>query len=398
MRTFDPFIEKTINYDQIMRVYLDNAATTPICEEVIEVMTSCLRDLYGNPSSIHADGRKARAAIENARKTIASYLNASIGEIFFTSGGTESNNMAIKCAVRDLGVQRIISSPTEHHCVLHTLDTLENQQQVEVVYLSVDSRGRIDLQELERTLQGSQQKTLVSIMHANNEIGTKMPLEQVAALCQTHGAYFHSDTVQTAGHFPIDVEKTPIHFLSGSAHKFHGAKGSGFIYINGDAMIKPFIDGGSQERNMRGGTENIAGILGLAKAFELANEDMATRHQHIASIRQYFMEELQGNFADIRFNGDYDGEFLYTVLSVSFPPSPKSDLLLLNLDISGISASGGSACTSGAEAGSHVLQAIGADTSRKTIRFSFSHNNTKEEIDFVIEKLKAVVESRKIAV
>ena len=379
-----------------MRIYLDNAATTPICAEVLDVMTSCLRDLYGNPSSIHADGRKARAAIENARKTVAGYLNASIGEIFFTSGGTESNNMAIKCAVRDLGVKRIISSHTEHHCVLHTLDSLETCEKVQVEYVSVDNRGRIDLKALETLLRDDSTKTLVSLMHANNEIGTMIPLERVSQLCETYGAYLHSDTVQTAGHFPIDVDKTRIHFLSGSAHKFHGAKGCGFIYINGDAMLKPFIDGGSQERNMRGGTENIAGILGLAKAFELANDQMAERTRHITEVRNHFIQQLELHFEDIRFNGDYDGNCLYTVLSVSFPPSPKSELLLLNLDIMGISASGGSACTSGAEAGSHVLKAIGADPSRKTIRFSFSHHTSKDEIDQVIEKLKTIVVGKQL--
>ncbi len=378
-----------------MRIYLDNAATTPLSEEVIEVMVDCLRDLYGNPSSIHADGRQARAAIEKARKTVANYLNASIGEIFFTSGGTESNNMALKCTVRDLGVTRIISSPIEHHCVLHTLESLEKQG-VEVVLLPVDQRGRVSISALEKTIQQGEKKTLVSLMHANNEIGTLLPLHRVSQICEQYGAYLHSDTVQTTGHFPIDVEKTRIHFLSGSAHKFHGAKGCGFIYINGDAMLKPFIDGGSQERNMRGGTENIAGIIGLAKAFELANDHMEQRRQHISDIRQYFIDQLQENLEDIQFNGDYDGDSLYTVLSVSFPHSPKSDLLLLNLDIMGISASGGSACSSGAEAGSHVLSAIGADLKRKTIRFSFSHSNTKAEIDQVVAKLKTVVTTKQL--
>ena len=379
-----------------MRIYFDNAATTPLCEEVIQVMTTCLRDLYGNPSSIHADGRKARAAIEEARKTIAGHLNASIGEIFFTSGGTESNNMALKCAVRDLGIQRIISCKTEHHCVLHTLEALEKSGLISIDYVSTDNKGHIDLEALENLLQDGQKKTLVSLMHANNEIGTMIPLAKVSALCETHGAYFHSDTVQTAGHFPIDVEDVKIHFLSGSAHKFHGAKGCGFIYINGEAMLKPFIDGGSQERNMRGGTENIAGILGLAKAFDLANTELQEREKHIREIRSYFIHQLQDQLEDIQFNGDYDGQCLYTVLNVSFPPSPKSELLLLNLDIMGISASGGSACTSGAEAGSHVLQAIGTDPQRKSIRFSFSHYNTKNEVDQVMEKLKSIVASKQL--
>jgi len=374
-----------------MRVYFDNAATTPVSEEVIDAMLPCLREHYGNPSSIHADGRKVRAAIEEARKTIANQLGASIGEIFFTSGGTESNNMALKCAVRDLGVQRIISSPTEHHCILHTLENIEHNDGVEVVYVKIDEKGRIDYRNLESLLRLGGKTTLVSLMHANNEIGTKIDLDKVSQMCENYEAYFHTDSVQTMGHFKIDVSKLPINFMSGSAHKFHGPKGIGFIYINADSLIKPFINGGAQERNMRGGTENVYGIIGIAKAFELACNNMEKRHQHIHEIRQYFIEQLVANFEDIRFNGDYDGDYLYTVLSVSFPPSPKSAMLLLSLDISGISASGGSACSSGAEVGSHVMAAIKADPARKTIRFSFSHYNTKEEVDYTIEKLKTLI-------
>ncbi|MCB9340643.1 MAG: cysteine desulfurase [Lewinellaceae bacterium] len=374
-----------------MRIYLDNAATTPLRPEVIEAMTRCMHEHFGNPSSIHADGRTVRAAIETARKTVAKHLHASIGEIFFTSGGTESNNMAIKCAVRDLGVRRIISSPLEHHCVLHSLDNVE-QQGVKIDLLNVDGRGRIDYGQLEEMLQsGNGTKTLVSLMHANNEIGTLNDMERISLICEKYGAYYHSDTVQTMAHFPIDVSTIKIHFLSGGAHKFHGPKGCGFIYINHGAMLKPYIDGGSQERNMRGGTENIYGIVGLARAFELACENMEQYRQYIEELRSYFMAQLQENFEDIQFNGDFDGNYLYTVLSVSFPPSSKSELLLLQLDIAGISASGGSACSSGAEAGSHVLQAIGADPGRKTIRFSFSYNNTKAEIDLVINKLREIL-------
>ncbi len=380
-----------------MRIYLDNAATTPLRPEVIEAMTRSMQEHFGNPSSIHADGRTVRAAIEEARKTVAKHLNASIGEIFFTSGGTESNNMAIKCSVRDLGVRRIISSPIEHHCVLHSLESVEKQG-VTIEMLRVDDRGRIDYNQLEALLQDAGAgKTLVSIMHANNEIGTLSDMERISELCHTYGAFYHSDTVQTMGHFPIDVSKTKIHFISGGAHKFHGPKGCGFIYINGETKLKPMIDGGSQERNMRGGTENIYGITGLAKAFDLACENMETYSNYIDDLRSYFMEQLRENFEGIEFNGDYDGKYLYTVLSVSFPPSPKSDLLLLQLDIAGISASGGSACSSGAEAGSHVLAGIGADPDRKTIRFSFSHYNTKEEIDQVIDKLKNIIEVKKMA-
>lgn len=376
----------------MQRVYFDNAATTPISPEVVEAMLPVLREQYGNPSSIHAEGRSVRALIENARKTVARCINASTAEVFFTSGGTESNNMAVKCAVRDLGVRRIISSPTEHHCGLHTIETVEKQAGVEVVWLPVDALGRIDMDALEQALAiGDDKKTLVSLMHANNEIGTMIDLDRVAALCRQYGALFHSDTVQTVGHFPIDVSKTPVHFLAGAAHKFHGPKGVGFIYINSECAIHPFIDGGGQERNMRGGTENVYGIVGLARALELACTEMDERSARIRDVRQYMIDRLLESFDDIQFNGDLFGQSLYTVLSVSFPPSPKNELLLLSLDIAGISASGGSACSSGAEKGSHVLGAIGADPERKSIRFSFSHYNTREEVDFVIDKLKNIL-------
>ena len=379
-----------------MRIYLDNTATTPLRPEVIEVMTLSMQQHFGNPSSIHADGRSVKAAIEEARKIVAKHLNASIGEIFFTSGGTESNNMAIKCAVRDLGVRRIISSPIEHHCVLHSLNAVEKQG-VTIEMLNVDERGRVDYDQLEELLAAGPSNTLVSLMHANNEIGTLTDMERISKLCETHGALYHSDTVQTMGHFPMDVSKTKIHFISAGAHKFHGPKGCGFIYINGETQLKPWIDGGSQERNMRGGTENIYGIAGLAKAFDLACRNLEEYRQYIEDLRSYFMKKLVENFEDIQFNGDYDGHYLYTVLSVSFPPSPKSELLLLQLDIEGISASGGSACSSGAETGSHVLTGAGADPNRKTIRFSFSHYNTRQEIDLVIEKLKKILEVKKVA-
>ena len=374
------------------RVYFDNAATTPISEEVIDAMLPVLREQYGNPSSIHAEGRSVRSVVEAARKTVAQCIGASTAEIFFTSGGTESNNMAIKCSVRDLGVRRIISSPTEHHCGLHAIEAVERNNGVEVVWLPVDHRGRVDLDALGKALaEGGNTKTLVSLMHANNEIGTMLSLAEVSDLCRQFGALFHTDTVQTIGHIPINVQETPVNFLSGAAHKFHGPKGVGFIYINPASPIKPFIDGGAQERNMRGGTENVYGIVGLAKALELATNEIESRTQHIMGLRDYMQHRLQDAFEDIEFNGDYDGACLYTVLNASFPPSPKNELLLLSLDIAGVSASGGSACSSGAEKGSHVLEAIGADPGRKSIRFSFSHYNTKEEVDFVIEKLKAII-------
>ena len=367
-----------------MRIYFDNAATTPLDERVITVMSDTMRELYGNPSSIHAEGRQVRALIERARKTIANALNASIGEIFFTSGGTESNNMALKCAVRDLGVQRVISSPLEHHCVLHTLDRLKAAG-VAVEYVRVGACGTVDYDHLETLLQTGDTKTLVSLMHANNEIGTLLDLERTAALCDTYGAFLHSDTVQTVGHYPIDVDALNIQFLSGAAHKFHGPKGVGFIYINGNHLIQPFIDGGAQERNMRGGTENVYGIAGMAKAIELAYAELDERRAKIKELRTYMRERLTERFEGLAFNGAEQA--LYTVLSVSFPPSANTDMLLLSLDIAGISASGGSACSSGSDTGSHVIQALDQDPTRKTIRFSFSHLNTREEVDRVVAEL-----------
>ena len=374
-----------------MRVYFDNAATTPISKEVIELMADLMKTHHGNPSSIHKEGREARTIIEEARKTIAQNIGASIGEIFFTSGGTESNNMVLKCAVRDLGVQKIISSPIEHHCILHALEALEKSTDVNVEYVEVDNKGCVNFEHLEYLLSMSKEKTLVSLMHCNNEIGTLMDLDKVSRICQKHEAYFHTDTVQTMGYFPIDVSTTKINFLAGAAHKFHGPKGVGFIYINGDNIIKPMIDGGSQERNMRAGTENIYGIAGMAKALEDACANMESKREYISGLRSYMKAQLLEHFEDIQFNGDHEGSFHYKTISVSFPPSPKSDLMLLNLDILGICASGGSACSSGAEKGSHVLEGIQAPADRKSIRFSFSKYNSMEEIDFVIEKLKTII-------
>ncbi len=374
------------------RIYFDNAATTPLHPEVIIAMSNAMQENYGNPSSIHAEGRKARAAIEKARKQVASYLGASIGELFFTSGGTESNNMILKGAVRDLSVERIISSETEHPCVLHPLDYLKKYNLIQVDFVKQDNKGRIRLDHLNELLEQNKKKTLVSLMHANNEIGTMINLDEVAALCEKHNALFHSDTVQTIGHYPIDVSKTKIHFLSGSAHKFHGPKGTGFVYIRNDSIVKPHIDGGGQERNMRGGTENTYGILGLAKALELACDNREKNWPYISSLRTYMAEHLLKKIKGVQFNGDFDGSAHYKTLSVSFPPSPKADLLLMNLDIAGISVSGGSACSSGADAGSHVLDVLESDPDRKMIRFSFSHFNTKEEVDVVMKKLIQILQ------
>ncbi|MEM6771864.1 MAG: cysteine desulfurase family protein, partial [Bacteroidota bacterium] len=324
------------------RIFLDNSATTPLDPEVLSAMTDVMAEYYGNPSSIHAEGRRARALIEEARKTVATVLNCSIGEIFFTSGGTEANNMALKNSVRDLGVTRIISSPLEHHCVLHSLDSIKATGLAEVVMVRIDEKGNVDLEDLKRLLANSKEKTLVSLMHANNEIGNLLPLKEVADLCETYSALFHCDTVQTMGYYPIDLEKTRVNFLSGSAHKFYGPKGVGFIYVNNDNIIKPYLDGGAQERNMRGGTENIYGIVGLAKALEKAVAARDERAAHIAELKAHFKGALQAKYPTVTFNGDTDGGH-YKVLSVSFPESAKGDLLLMNLDLNGISASGGSA-------------------------------------------------------
>lgn len=374
------------------RVYFDNAATTPMSDEVIEFMSDMMRNHYGNPSSIHKEGREARTIIEEARKTIANLIGASIGEIFFTSGGTEANNMVLRCAVRDLGVTRIITSPIEHHCILHTLEAMEKETNIKVDYVEVDQKGKVSLAHLEALISENSEKTLVSLMHCNNEIGTLLDLEKVAEMCAEHNVYFHSDTVQTMGYYPINVDKTKISFLAGAAHKFHGPKGVGFIYINGENLVKPIINGGAQERNMRAGTENIYGIAGMAKALELSYGNLEKTYQYTLGLRSYLKNQLKEHFEDIQFNGDHEGDFHFKTLSVSFPPSPKSAMLLLNLDILGICASGGSACSSGAEKGSHVLQKIQTNPDRKSIRFSFSKHNTKEEVDFLIEKLKTIIQ------
>jgi cysteine desulfurase len=374
-----------------MKIYFDNAATTPIDPVVLAEMMPYLTDNFGNPSSIHEYGRKAKAAVEKSRKIVAKYLNASAAEVFFTSCGTESNNMVIKQAVANLGVKRIISSPTEHHCVLHTVKT-EGSKGVAVDYVQVNAKGDIDLAHLETLLAAQPEtKTLVSLMHANNEIGTLLNIQHVGEICAKYGALFHSDSVQTVAHYPMDVQATKVHFLSGSAHKFHGPKGIGFVYINGNNTIKPLIEGGAQERNMRAGTENVVGIVGLGKALELWMTEGEQYRNHIESIRDYMAEQLLAEIPSIVFNGYTDQRSLYHVLSVSVPANQKTELLLFNLDISGICASGASACASGSMQASHVLEAIKADENRRTVRFSFSKNNTKDEVDFAVAKLKEMV-------
>ncbi len=294
--------------------------------------------------------------------------------------------MALKNSVRDLGVTRIISSPLEHHCVLHSLDSIRAAGAARIEMVATDEKGNIALADLEQRLAASEEKTLVSLMHANNEIGNLLPLEKVSALCAAAGAFFHCDTVQTMGFLPLDLHATQVSFLSGSAHKFYGPKGVGFIYVNNNNQIKPYLDGGAQERNMRGGTENIYGIVGLAAALERATAEREQRAATITDLKTYFMGRLAERYPEIRFNGDPD-HGLFKVLSVSLPASPKGELLLMNLDMAGISASGGSACSSGIDVGSHVIGHLYPGSLRHTIRFSFSHHNTKAELDAVVEKL-----------
>jgi cysteine desulfurase len=374
----------------MQRIYLDHASTTPLLPEVIEEMNAVMSQTYGNASSIHHHGRSARTIIEANRKKIANALRASIGEIFFTSSATEAHNMILYGAVRDLGVTRIISSPTEHHCILHPLDHLSDGGSVKVDYVKVDSSGQVDVNHLKDLLQQEGYKTLVSLMHANNEIGTMIDLAAIGDLCHEHGALLHCDTVQTIGKYPIDVSATPISFCAGSAHKFNGPKGIGFVYINGDNIIKPYLRGGAQERNMRAGTENVYGIAGMGKALEMALLEQEERKNYVSGLRQYFVDRLDAELIDIKINGGEATQSLYNIVSVSFPASEKADLLHFNLDIGGISASAGSACSSGIEADSHVLLAIGHPPERKTIRFSLSHLNTTAELDIVVDKLKNI--------
>lgn len=390
MKKFFPLRGNLIYLCNVFKIYLDNAATTPIDALVVEEMSYVLRNYYGNPSSIHSLGREARTQIEKSRKRIAEIINCSASEIFFTSGGTEADNLAIRGSVKDLGVTHIISSEIEHHAVKHTIEDLEKRKKIRVSWLKLDDKGRIDLINLKELLN-TKEKTLVSLMHANNEIGTMINLEEISNLCKETGAIFHSDTVQTFGHFPINVKTTQVDFLACSAHKFHGPKGIGFIYINSRNKINPIITGGSQERNLRAGTENLYGIVGLTKALEIAVKDMSEHANYIRSLKNYMIERLIHEIPDVKFNGETDENSLYTVLNVQFPVNPNGETFLMKLDIAGICASGGSACTSGSDTGSHVLRSIGTPQDRPNIRFSFSKYNTKEEIEKVVQILKSMI-------
>ncbi|WP_207423624.1 cysteine desulfurase family protein [Desertivirga brevis] len=377
----------------MQKIYLDNAATTPIDPEVMTEMCRVMETYYGNPSSIHAHGREARTVVEKARKKIASLLKASPAEIFFTSGGTEADNLAIRSAVTDYKIEHAITSRIEHHAVLHTLEALEKAGVIKLSYVRVDNKGTVDFGHLEELLQ-TNSRSLVSLMEANNEIGTLTDMKAVGDLCWQYNAIFHCDTVQTMGHYRHNLQELKVHFITCAGHKFHGPKGVGFIYINPSVKINPLIYGGSQERNMRGGTENLYGIAGLAKALDIAYSHMDEHQQYIQRLKSYMKEQLEKEIEGVSFNGETDPDkSLYTVLNVSFPEMDMADMLLFNMDIAGISCSGGSACSSGTNIGSHVLEGIGASPSRPAIRFSFSKLNTKEEIDYTVSKLKDAMTS-----
>lgn len=373
-----------------MKVYLDNAATTPMLPEVVDAMLPYMTAHFGNPSATHSFGRETRAAIEKARKEIARYLNAKASEIIFTSGGTESNNLALTTAVRELGVERIITSRIEHHCVLHTVAFLGDCSCTEIEYVNLEACGKADLQHLKSLLAASDKKTLVSLMHGNNEVGAMNDLQAIGELCSEFGAYFHSDTVQTMAHYPFNLAELKVHFLTGSAHKFHGPKGIGFLFARKGLKVKPIIHGGGQERSKRAGTENLYGIVGMAKAMEIAFNDLEADSAYILNLKNYMYNQLKESF-DIKINGSLNfEESLYTVLNVSFPPDSRGSLLLFNLDMEGVCASGGSACSSGAASGSHVLKNMEQEADRISIRFSFSKLTTKEEIDFAVDKIKKI--------
>lgn len=369
-----------------MQVYLDNAATTAPYPEVLEVMTPYLTEFYGNPSSIHATGRKARAAIEQARKTIAKLIGASSAEIIFTSGGTEADNIFLQGIAHS--VSHIISSPIEHPAVLKTLSYLDDNNGADITWLKIEDNGSIDLKLLEKELV-THPGALVVLMHGNNEAGNLLPLDKVADLCSEKKALFFTDAVQTIGHYPFDLTSTNITGIAASAHKFHGPKGVGFLYIKKGTKLSCIYHGGTQERGISVGTENVAAIVGMAKALDLSYASMDKDRQHVELLKKTLIDLLIKNFPGVSFNGTSANfeDSIYTVLSVSLPKHVQNEMLLFNLDLANIAVSAGSACASGAEEESHVLEALGHDTQRAAIRFSLSKFNTIEEINYVIKKL-----------
>ncbi|PIB38886.1 cysteine desulfurase family protein [Maribacter sp. 4G9] len=374
-------------------VYLDNAATTRVRDEVITKMQEALATNYGNPSSTHSYGRTAKTAIESARKTIAKYMNAHPSEIIFTSGGTEADNMILRSAVKDGGIDTIITSKIEHHAVLHTVEEMEQSGLINLMYVALDEVGNPSLEHLKELLQKDESKKLVSLMHVNNEIGNLLDIYEVAKICKEHGALFHSDSVQSIGHYGWDVKEIPVDFLAAAAHKFHGPKGIGFAFIRKNSGLKCMISGGSQERGFRAGTESFHNIVGLEEAFVLAYEHLEKEQQYVKDLKSYFVEKVKREIPQAKFNG-LSGDLeksTYTLANVCLPITPEKGLMLLfHLDIKGIACSKGSACQSGSDSGSHVLNEIlsGEDLKKPSLRFSFSKYNTKEEIDYTIEVLK----------
>lgn len=370
-------------------IYFDNAATTPLDSDVLEAMLPFMKETYGNPSSTYSVGRMAKLGVETARKKVAQLLGVTPSAIYFTSGGTESNNTAIASAVLDLGCTHIITSPIEHHAVLHTVEYYCRAQQVPFSLVALTANGEVDYDDLEARLKqvtAEGKKVLVSLMHANNEIGTLLDLTRVGGLCKQYNAIFHSDCVQTVGHYPLNLSESGVHFISGAGHKFHGPKGVGILYVHTDLQIQPLIYGGGQERNMRAGTENVYGIVGFAKALELAMNAYEQESRYIAGLKAYMKQKLVAAIPGVAFNGP--DHSLYTVLSVCFPKTPNSGSLLLELDMAGICVSGGSACSSGENSGSHVIRAIKKSETCNTIRFSFSKYNTTQEVDKVVKVLE----------
>ncbi len=374
-------------------IYLDNAATTRIDESVVETMLAAMQEIPGNPSSTHQFGRKAKSAVETARKNIAKHFNVSASEIVFTAGGTEADNLILKNAVLHLGVQRIVTSKIEHHAVLHTCEFLKKAEKITIDYVNVDEYGSIDTIHLEELLSDSEDKTLVSLMHINNEIGTILPLKNIATICKKYDALFHSDTVQTIGHYSLDLQEIPLDFLVASAHKFHGPKGVGFAFFRRGFGILPMIHGGEQERGARSSTENVHSILGLEKALTIAYANLKDDKEYIENLKTYFISELKKISKKIDFNGlsaNLEAS-TFTIINVRFPINDA--MFLFSLDMAGIAVSGGSACQSGSNKGSHVLSEIldKVDENKTSVRFSFSKFTTKEEIDYTLLKLKELL-------
>jgi cysteine desulfurase len=376
----------------VKNIYFDNAATTPIRTEVVDVMHDVLKDTFGNPSSTHAFGRSAKTQIETARKSIAKHFNAHPQEIIFTSGGTESDNMLVRCAVQDLDIETVITSRIEHHAILHAVEFLEEQKLAKVLYVKTNSDGAVDYTDLAHLLAADDSKKLVSLMHINNEIGTILDLERVSNLCITHDALFHTDAVQGVGHYAINLEEIAIDFLSAAAHKFHGPKGVGFSFVRKNSGLQPFILGGSQERGLRAGTESVHNIVGMAKALEIAYAKLDEEQQYLKELKAHAIKQLTSAFPDIHFNGccsDMERS-TFTLVNVALPiAEEKASLLNFHLDLNGVACSKGSACQSGSTKGSHVLEEVvpTALSKRPSIRFSFSVFNTQDEVDYLVQTL-----------